>query len=459
MKQIKLKKVVIMTIVSVSALVGAHRVSAASVLYDAPACSIATQPGDILIDFDHSTRILSRPDAFHAYSRSANIPAGDYKITLESFDGYLSRVSTSPIQKREQYYVQFMNGSNQIARSAATSDLRDGVERAYFKGTVNDKLTIGSQVSSVTVMHAAWPDNTTANSLVASCLVLHPLGVALDGQCGTADGKTFSEKPTANLCVNGSVSSVSGSGPWSWTCNGSNGGTNATCQATRAIAPTDAACGTRSTSYSSATTDWPTNTTFCTSGSSAPASPTFPSLGGTTSWTCNGLNAGDDVTCQANRNPESEKNNDDDNNCKGEIGNYVWLDSDGDGIQDDSENGLDGVHVKLTFDNKTYRTKTSSKGRYSFEDLCKGDYRVTVKDEDVAGYTQTYDPDDTKNNKTDVELKNDHDSHMSADFGYKGRRVAPATGSGTMTIYVSILLTLMTFITYRKIKNRRLALR
>ena len=42
--------------------------------------------------------------------------------------------------------------------------------------------------------------------------------------------------PTANLCSAGTASTVSGSGPWSWSCAGSSGGTTATCSAARLCA-------------------------------------------------------------------------------------------------------------------------------------------------------------------------------------------------------------------------------
>src|SRR5262249_30876840 len=40
-----------------------------------------------------------------------------------------------------------------------------------------------------------------------------------------------SAAPTTGLCSGGLVSSVSGTGPWNWSCAGSNGGTTASCQA------------------------------------------------------------------------------------------------------------------------------------------------------------------------------------------------------------------------------------
>ncbi|MDR0651219.1 MAG: hypothetical protein LBG59_07685, partial [Candidatus Peribacteria bacterium] len=59
-----------------------------------------------------------------------------------------------------------------------------------------------------------------------------------NGSCGSANGSSRISAPTSNLCSAGTASSVSGSGPRTWTCNGSNGGVNANCSASvRALEP------------------------------------------------------------------------------------------------------------------------------------------------------------------------------------------------------------------------------
>jgi Cellulase (glycosyl hydrolase family 5) len=55
--------------------------------------------------------------------------------------------------------------------------------------------------------------------------------VAVNGACGSANGTAVSAAPTANLCTAGAATNVAGNGPWTWGCNGSNGGTNASCSA------------------------------------------------------------------------------------------------------------------------------------------------------------------------------------------------------------------------------------
>ncbi|MFA5961637.1 MAG: hypothetical protein WC848_03075, partial [Parcubacteria group bacterium] len=56
-------------------------------------------------------------------------------------------------------------------------------------------------------------------------------GTLINGVCGSSNGQSFSSAPTSNLCSAGTVSAVTGSGPWSWTCSGANGGTSANCSA------------------------------------------------------------------------------------------------------------------------------------------------------------------------------------------------------------------------------------
>ncbi len=59
----------------------------------------------------------------------------------------------------------------------------------------------------------------------------------INGSCGSSHNTTVSSKPTSNLCNKGNASTVSGSGPWSWSCSGQNGGTTASCNAEKAGPP------------------------------------------------------------------------------------------------------------------------------------------------------------------------------------------------------------------------------
>ena len=58
-------------------------------------------------------------------------------------------------------------------------------------------------------------------------------GLPVNGACGSANGQSLTSTPTANLCSTGTPSAVSGSGPWTWSCAGSNGGSTASCSASK----------------------------------------------------------------------------------------------------------------------------------------------------------------------------------------------------------------------------------
>ncbi len=53
----------------------------------------------------------------------------------------------------------------------------------------------------------------------------------VDGSCGSANEIAVSLPPTAGLCTVGGATAVGGFGPWTWSCEGAGGGTNASCSA------------------------------------------------------------------------------------------------------------------------------------------------------------------------------------------------------------------------------------
>ena len=102
----------------------------------------------------------------------------------------------------------------------------------------------------------------------------------------------------------------------------------------------------------------------------------------------------------------------------GSIGDRVWNDADGDGVQDSSENGINGATVQLlnsggsVIDTDT----TSGDGNYLFTNLVAGTYTVRV----IAptGFDQTFDLDGTLNNQHTLTL-NAGQSRTNVDFGYR----------------------------------------
>jgi len=128
----------------------------------------------------------------------------------------------------------------------------------------------------------------------------------VDGACGSSNGSNFYSAPTTNLCSAGTETAVSGSGPWSWSCTGQNTGSTAPCSANLIV---DGVCGAAATAYSYSVSSWPAGSVFCSTGTASPASPTFPSAGGSTSWSCLGANGGSSPTCTASRSDKDLCNN------------------------------------------------------------------------------------------------------------------------------------------------------
>ena len=56
---------------------------------------------------------------------------------------------------------------------------------------------------------------------------------AVNGSCGSADGQSTASTPSAGLCADGNATSVSGSGPYTWSCTGIHGGSTDSCSSDR----------------------------------------------------------------------------------------------------------------------------------------------------------------------------------------------------------------------------------
>ena len=108
-----------------------------------------------------------------------------------------------------------------------------------------------------------------------------------EGSCGSSNGADLTSAPTANLCKASTASSVSGSGPWTWTCAGSSGGTTAACSA---LLDTKGVCG--SANGVAASTAPTAN--LCSAGKASTVTGSGP-----WSWSCAGSNGGTTATCSA----------------------------------------------------------------------------------------------------------------------------------------------------------------
>ena len=213
-----------------------------SIQYPQQSCHLQGGNGRILVDF-HNKGLCShkRTNACRDFWwQNANIPAGKYKVYLESYDGYGpspgkndGREHSNPQdQKYEQYYVEFYKGNTKVATSGTTPDLQDNVREARFSGIVNNELNISQNTTKLLIKHKV-PYPNKPNSLRAICMMLEPIPQPINGQCGsiTLTKILYDSAPTENLCAKGTATSVTESSDsngrvWSWRCKGSNGGSD-----------------------------------------------------------------------------------------------------------------------------------------------------------------------------------------------------------------------------------------
>ncbi len=89
---------------------------------------------------------------------------------------------------------------------------------SYFSGW---ESAVGCTTGTCTVTLSDYNRGVTA-----------AFGLIVNGACGSSQGKTFDTAPTQNLCLTGTPTVVGyNDGKWVWSCNGSPGGSTASCWA------------------------------------------------------------------------------------------------------------------------------------------------------------------------------------------------------------------------------------
>ncbi|MBT8212231.1 MAG: DUF11 domain-containing protein, partial [Acidimicrobiia bacterium] len=109
------------------------------------------------------------------------------------------------------------------------------------------------------------------------------------------------------------------------------------------------------------------------------------------------------------------------------IGDFVWLDTDGDGVQDSGEPGIAGAVVTLT-GSPTISTTTGSDGKYLFSALDDGTYSIAI---DVSSVDDDYSLTTVGTYTISV---SGGTTNLTADFGFA--EVLPKTGTDTRPLAV-----------------------
>jgi hypothetical protein len=105
----------------------------------------------------------------------------------------------------------------------------------------------------------------------------------------------------------------------------------------------------------------------------------------------------------------------------GSIGDFVWRDTDGDGVQDAGEPGIANVTVILSNSSGvTQTTVTDANGIYGFSDLAAGVYTVTVSAGTLpSGLQQTFDLDGIVTANRATTSLAEGQNRTDVDFGYR----------------------------------------
>lgn len=224
------------------------------------------------------------PNVTHSRS-TVNIALTNAFKTIEG-SGKLATISFSPVLGGAAKGNVNIPGdgykfTGDNARKTVTVKLISSGEQSLGKlendaivACLNDTLNCTAKVKPDGTVDLQYKSNTPSNAT-----------------CGSANGSRFNTKPTSNLCVVGTPSTVSGDGPWAWKCDGESGGTSASCSADKTSDVTKGACGPASGIATSSTPAF----NLCTSGT--PSEVTESSS--LWAWSCSGVNGGGQVYCSA----------------------------------------------------------------------------------------------------------------------------------------------------------------
>lgn len=164
-----------------------------------------------------------------------------------------------------------------------------GTATFYFKGNNAGTGTITASLLRILNASQAVTITPATNP---------PPPVPVAGQCGTANGVAVMSAPTANLCMVGTASAVVGTGPFTWTCAGTNGGATASCSAPRTQTPPPPppptpVAGQCGSANGVAVASAPT-ANLCLVGMASAVTGSGPF-----NWTCAGTNGGANASCSA----------------------------------------------------------------------------------------------------------------------------------------------------------------
>nr|WP_284694772.1 MBG domain-containing protein [Geomonas sp. Red32] len=181
------------------------------------------------------------------YNGSATVPvaAGSYVAAATVNDTNYQGNASGTLTIAKAAATVTLGGLNQLyngsAKSATASTSPGGLAVGItYNGSATVPSVVGSYTVVATVSDANYSGSATGTMIIAQ---------VTSGVCGSANGQTFASAPASNLCSSGTASSISGSGPWGWSCSGTNGASTAFCTASKSVPIPPAVAGPPSGSF------------------------------------------------------------------------------------------------------------------------------------------------------------------------------------------------------------------
>ncbi|MDP4028457.1 MAG: hypothetical protein Q8P42_05755, partial [Gallionella sp.] len=170
--------------------------------------------------------------AFDVTTLAADTTPDPFSFTAQT-GAALNSVATS-----NAITVAGINSAANISIAGGTYSVNGGGYTAVA-GTVNNGDAVAvqqtSSASHSTLTTATLTIGSVAGAFNVTTVAAPVVASPVHGVCGAANGVAASSAPSANRCATGSSSAVVGSGPWTWSCYGSDGGSNASCSTPLAL--------------------------------------------------------------------------------------------------------------------------------------------------------------------------------------------------------------------------------
>lgn len=155
------------------------------------------------------------------------VDVGNGTVTVVAIDGSSPTLTCSNFATCSQSYA--------VGTKLTLTESETGGE-PFDRWTGDCSVSGGASTCNLTMdssrlVGALFGGCACAGNSCTPCTPPPPSVPPINGACGTAHKTNGKEAPSVNLCADGSNPPVSGTGPWTWTCLGSNGGTDASCSA------------------------------------------------------------------------------------------------------------------------------------------------------------------------------------------------------------------------------------